>query len=48
MAPDENEELSVLTLPWDEVKAKVVSGEIRHVIVLTALYYYETWKTLHT
>lgn len=46
--PDENEEINVTTLSWDEVKAKVASGEMRHAIVLTALYYYEQWKSLHS
>jgi 8-oxo-dGTP pyrophosphatase MutT (NUDIX family) len=45
--PDENEEIVVVVMPWSEVKAKVISGEIRHAIVLTALYFYETWKTLN-
>lgn len=45
--PDENEEIAVVVMSWAEVKAKVISGEIRHAIVLTALYFYETWKTLN-
>jgi 8-oxo-dGTP pyrophosphatase MutT (NUDIX family) len=47
LEPDENEEITVVTLPWEEVKAKVLSGEIRHAIVLTAFYLFENWKTLH-
>jgi len=45
--PDENEEIVVVVMPWSEVKAKVISGEIRHAIVFNALYFYETWKTLN-
>jgi 8-oxo-dGTP pyrophosphatase MutT (NUDIX family) len=47
LEPDENEEIDVVTMSWDEIKAKVISGEIRHAIVLTAFYFYENWKTLN-
>lgn len=45
LKPDENEEIIVVTLPWEEVKAKVIGGEIRHAIVLTAFYFFENWRT---
>jgi 8-oxo-dGTP pyrophosphatase MutT (NUDIX family) len=45
--PDENEELEVTTVPWDELKTKVLQGEIRHSIVIAAFYYYQSWKTMH-
>ena len=40
-AMDEGEDLDTVLLPYKHVTEKVASGEIRHGLVLNALYFYE-------
>lgn len=41
--PEASEDLQVVVLPRDEVKRRVLDGEITHALVLAALLY-ETWR----
>jgi 8-oxo-dGTP pyrophosphatase MutT (NUDIX family) len=46
-APDDGEDLEVVTVPLAEVDERVRRGEISHGLVLAALYRFELWRRDH-
>ena len=40
---DENEDINVIKVPFNHIKAMIESGEIDHSLVISALYYYEMY-----
>ena len=46
-APDDGEDLEVVTVPLAELDERVRRGEIAHGLVLAALYRFELWRRDH-
>ena len=46
-APDDGEDLEVVTVPLAELEDRIRGGEIAHGLVLAALYRFDLWRREH-